>query len=377
MFWTKAFAAASASPTAAVSAAASAGASATPSATATPVPTPTLAPPSPIPTSAAAISQAFQDWIKNTFSLGLWGTVIYTSIVAAIAYIIIKLMQRTIKRKLDGNLRIFYRLLYVIVIVVAVISVITTITPLRDLGNAILASSGIASVIVGLAAQESLANLFSGISIAVAKPFIVGDYIEILGTSPPVMGTVVELTLRSTVIRDASNKDIVVPNSVIDGDMIRTAGYHSQHDSSAKSGSSDEQSARTAPAPVTNFLDVGVSYSADVHKAMDIMAKLVQEQPQFVDTRTAQQKAEGAPVVTVRCTDLAASSVNLRANVPTHTVADGYLVLSNLRLLVLDKFNAEGIEIPYPYENVILQNAYPPQQSDSPAAASAPADKGR
>lgn len=347
--------AASASASAGSSASASASASPSPSSTATP--TLGFSEPSELPTSAHGIGEALEKWMDDTFSLGIWGTIVYTGIVALLTFLVIKLMQRTLKKKLYGNLRIFYRLIYVLVIVIAVTAVLLTITPLRNLGNAFLASSGFASVIVGLAAQENLSNLFSGISIAIAKPFVVGDYIEIMGTSPPIMGTVVELTLRSTVIRDASNKDIVVPNSVIDGDIIRTAAYHSQ---SADGESHDRE--RKGPTPVTNFLEVGVSYTADIHKAMDIMAKLVAEQPEFVDLRTKKDIEDNIPAVTVRVIDLAASSVNLRAYVPTRTVADGFVVLSNLRLLVLDTFNKEGIEIPYPYENVILQNAYPPQK---------------
>lgn len=292
--------------------------------------------------------EALDKWMNQTFSLGIWGTIIYSAIVGLIAYVIIKIMQRTLRKKLTGNLHIFYRLLYIAVVFVAVMSVLLTINPLKALSNALVASSGIAGVVVGIAAQESLANVFSGISIAVAKPFIVGDYIEILNMSPVVMGTVTQITLRSTVIRDASNKDIVVPNSVIDQDVIRTATTHIGQNTGAVN-------LKRKPVPVTNFLDVGVAYTADVRKAMQILAALVEKQPQFVDTRSRKDRENGAPAVTVRVMDLAASSVNLRAFVPTHTVADGYLVLSNLRLLVLETFGEQGIEIPYPYENVILQ----------------------
>lgn len=324
--------------------------SSSPSASATASPTSTL---NPLSIPPKDWGEALDRWMNQTFSLGIWGTIIYSAIVALIAYVVIKLMQRTLKKKLYGNLHIIYRLLHVIVITLAVVSVLLTITPLKDLGNALVASSGLAGVIVGLAAQETLANLFSGISIAIAKPFVVGDFIEILGTTPMIMGTVTKITFRSTVIRDASNKEIVIPNSVIDQDVIRTAA--SDPPGEEKFDSTGKRKGEAAP--VTNFLDVGVAYTADVKKAMKILAELVAKQPSFVDLRSEQDKAAGAPAVTVRVMDLAASSVNLRAFVPTRTVAEGYSVLSDLRLLVLDTFAQQGIEIPYPYENVIVQQA--------------------
>lgn len=345
---------ASAAPSATASASASASASATASASGTASATATLRiAPTLDPSQGAPqdLGEAFVKWVNNTFSLGVWGTIVYAGIVALIAFLILKLMQRTIRKKLYGNLRIFYNLLRVTVITLAVFAVLLTITPLKELGNAIVASSGIVSVIVGLAAQKTLANLFSGLSIAIAKPFLVGDYIEIMGTSPAIMGTVTQITFRSTVIRDASNKDIVVPNSVIDSDIIRTSVAHP-----TSVEASTGQQKKPPAQPVTNFLEVGVAYTADVKKAMRIMAELVEKQPAFVDTRTEQEKKDGVPAVTVRVMDLAASSVNLRALVPTWTVAEGFAILSDLRLLVLDTFNEQGIEIPYPYENVILQS---------------------
>lgn len=336
-------------------------ASSSPSASPTSSAIPTL---NPIAVPPQDWGEALNKWMNQTFSLGIWGTIIYSAIVALIAYVIIKLMQRTLKKKLYGNLHIFYRLLHVLVITLAVVSVLLTITPLKDLGNALVASSGIASVIVGLAAQESLANLFAGLSIAIAKPFVVGDFIEILNTTPTIMGTVTKITFRSTVIRDASNKEIVVPNSVIDQDIIRTAAAYVPGEEADDSPVKHKAEA----APVTNFLDVGVAYTADVKKAMKVMAELIAKQPSFVDVRSEQDKAAGAPEVTVRVMDLAASSVNLRAFVPTRTVSEGYAVLSDLRLLVLDTFAEQGIEIPYPYENVIVQQAQPGSASTAPAA---------
>lgn len=293
----------------------------------------------PKPTLAPGESP-IERWISSTFQLGLWGTIIYVAIVAAVTMVAITILKRQVRKKMTGNLRFFYHLIYVAVIIIAVVAVLSTVTPLKALGTAILASSGIAGVIVGLASQEALSNVFSGMSLALAKPFEVGEFIELPGTSPPISGTVLSISLRHTIIRDVSNREIVIPNSSLDHDIIERMRAHTEE----------------APAIVNNFLDVGVSYDSDVEKAMAIMAELCERQPQFVDSRTDEQKKDGARAVLVRVMALGDSSISLRATVPTRTLADGYQALSDLRLAVKKAFDAQGIVIPYPYQNVILHN---------------------
>ncbi|MBD5560491.1 MAG: mechanosensitive ion channel family protein [Clostridia bacterium] len=299
--------------------------------------------------AAENLWDALQKWQSSTFELGFAGTIVYTLIVAAITALGLWIVKKTLSQRLTGSLRFFYRLIRTLIYVLAVFSILVTITPLKDLGSALLASSGIASVIVGLAAQESLGNLFSGMSIILGKPFVVGEYIELMSSSPVVSGTVTAITLRHTVISDANNKSIVIPNSTMDQGVVKRSPQHTA------SGS--------APS-VNNFLDVGVSYDSDIDKAMQIMAELVAKQPEYVDQRTKEQIAKGDPEVTVRVQELASSSVNLRAWVWTRTVSDGFKALSDLRLAVKKAFDANGIEIPYPYQNVILK-----RDGDDDAAA--------
>ncbi len=275
-------------------------------------------------------------WVKETFSLGLIGTLIYAAIVVAIAFVVIKVLQHFVSRKLTGNARIFYRLLYIAIIAVAVFAVLTTITPLKSMGTALLASSGIAAAVLGLAAQQTLGNVFSGISISAAKPFEVGEYIEILNVSPPIAGTVKDIGLRHTTITDASNKTIVIPNGILDKEMLRA--FH--------------QSER---ANVCTFLDVGISYGSDVLLAMGLMADIVAAHADCLDVRTEAEKHNGAPRVTVRVQDLTEFSVKLRAFVWTVDTAASFPVMSDLRFEVLKKFRENGVEIPYPYRNVILK----------------------
>ncbi len=75
-----------------------------------------------------------------------------------------------------------------------------------------LASAGIAGLIVGLAAKDSLANFFGSISVFLDRPFKPGDYIVLSSGGG---GKVVDIGLRSTRILTRDDVLISVPNSVI------------------------------------------------------------------------------------------------------------------------------------------------------------------
>lgn len=287
------------------------------------------------------IGAALQKWDQDTFAMGgLVNTIIYAAIVAAVALILITILRRVAKKKLTGNLRIFYHLLYAAIVVIAVIAVLVTIKPLNSLGNAILASSGIAGVVVGLAAQQTLGNVFSGLSISSAKPFEVGDYIEILDVSPTITGTVKDIALRQTIILDgATNKCVVIPNSVLDTKVVRA--FRKEY---------------TAVDAVCSYLEVGIAYNSDIPKGLRILAETVGAHPNYVDVRTDEQKKAGVPLVTVRVQDLGNSAVTLRAFVWTKDTIISFSTLGDLRQSVKAAYDKAGINIPFPCRTVYLYN---------------------
>lgn len=282
------------------------------------------------------VADALNRWQENTFDLGIWGTLVFAVLAAGIAFLLVKLLQRYAKRHLSGNLIIFYRLIYILIITVAVVSVLMTIKPLQQVSTAILASSGIAAAVLGLAAQQTLANVFSGIAISLSKPFVIGEFIEILQTTPPVMGIVEDISLRQTTIRDASNKAIVIPNSVLDKEILRTT--------KSLQGIN-----------VCNFLTVGVSYNSDLDQACKVLSDTCAAHPNVLDTRTDQEKKDGIPIVIIRVTDFGDSAIMLRASVWTKDASIGFVTLCDLRISVKKAFDKAGIEIPYPYRNVVMK----------------------
>jgi small-conductance mechanosensitive channel len=76
----------------------------------------------------------------------------------------------------------------------------------------VMATSGIIAIVLGLALQSTLADVFSGISLNIEKPFQIGDEILLEGGAE---GKVIEVNWRSTHLRNSANDLVIVPNSAI------------------------------------------------------------------------------------------------------------------------------------------------------------------
>ncbi|ELS02642.1 ABC-type branched-chain amino acid transport system, periplasmic component [Xenococcus sp. PCC 7305] len=84
--------------------------------------------------------------------------------------------------------------------------------------TSLLATSGLALTIIGLAIQINISNIFSGLAINLERTFQVGDYIEILDEG--VKGYVADITWRATHIETLSGNTILIPNSVINDKTV-------------------------------------------------------------------------------------------------------------------------------------------------------------
>ncbi len=105
---------------------------------------------------------------------------------------------------------IFKDLLRTVVFLIVSVYAIRLAFPTADLGS-LLATSAIFSLVLGLALQESLSNVFSGIILSVDRPFLAGDWIEIDGKE----GKVLDSNWRSTRVWTRSDDVIYVPNSTL------------------------------------------------------------------------------------------------------------------------------------------------------------------
>ena len=238
------------------------------------------------------------------------------------------------KLKVDPTrYRFFKNAVSLIIGLVAIAAVIYLVPKLRALAIALFAGAGVFLAILGFAAQQAFSNIISGIFIVIFRPFRVGDLIRI---GSDYYGTIEDITLRHTVITNFENRRIIIPNSVISSETL------------VNSSIGDEK--------ICEFIVFGISYESNIDQAMDIMREQAEKHPLCIDNRTDQDKAEGLPVVQVFTIGFGDSSVNLRATVWSSNPLQAREMHFDLNKSIKERFDQEGIEIPYPHRTVTYKN---------------------
>jgi len=180
----------------------------------------------------------------------------------------------------------------------------------------LVAVIGAAGFIIAFALQNTLSNFASGLMIMFYKPFDIGDFVE----TPTVSGTIKSMTLVTTNMLTPDNKLLVVPNNELWGKVITNV-----------TGSSERRV----------DLVFGIGYDDDIALAERVLAEVVAAHPQVLK--------EPEPVI--RVAELADSSVNLICR-PWVKTPDYWPVYWEITRAVKERFDAEGISIPFPQRDV-------------------------
>ncbi len=234
-----------------------------------------------------------------------------------IAYILNIVMNKLFsKQRLRGKLHLTFLkgIIMAFFWAVAALFALSGIPAFSKTWETAIASSGIAAVVIGLAAQSTLSNVFAGIALSASRsrPFDIGDRVAIDSIAP---GFVEDITLRHTVIKTYQNERIYVPNSVVGS---ATVINYTQD--------------RSYSFPIT----VSVAYGTEMQKAMDIMADVVEQHPNHFGVRP-----------TVLCKSCDDSGVTLRVLVETRDFKDNPTSCSDCLVEIMNRFKEADIEIPY------------------------------
>jgi small-conductance mechanosensitive channel len=258
----------------------------------------------------------------NIFPFNLFLTII----VLIAAFLIITIMRVFFENYLKAGTpdqRTVVRVIEQIAITLVCLFALLTIVSIFGLGGAvtaIIASAGFAGIVVGLAAQGVLGNVFSGISIMFSRPYRIGDALSYHGD----FATVEDIKLIHTVLRTWDNRRIIVPNSVIDQEALINYAIRDQ----------------TMIAPI--FFNV--AYESDMDRAYRVMIEEARKHP-LCRSDLMEPK--------VHMIDFKDSGVQLRLIVMASTQGDAFQLSCDLRKAILERFRIEGIEIPYPRMYVI------------------------
>ena len=188
-----------------------------------------------------------------------------------------------------------------------------------------IASAGIISVVIGLAAKDTLGNLFAGIFIMADSPYKEGDYIN-LDTGE--RGSVRHIGTRSTRILTRDDIEITIPNSVVaTSKIINESG-----------GPHEKERIR---------ITLDVAYGSDIEKVKDIMLNLA----------LASNKVCDNPKPRVRFRNFGESGLNLQLLCWIERPELRGRVIDELSISIYKNFNKENIEIPFPQRTVHLKKS--------------------
>jgi len=217
-----------------------------------------------------------------------------------------------------------------IVFLIAVIIIFRSIPALRDYGTTLLTGAGILAAIVGFASQSAFSNIVSGIFLVIFKPFSVGDRVRI---GQIYTGDVEDITLRHTVIKDFENRRIVIPNTVISNETIINSTLTEEI--------------------VCIFLELNISFDSNINKAIKIMQEEAVKHPFCIDNRKEAELAKKEHQVVVRVIGFTDFATQLRAYVWARNPSEGFEMKCDLNQSIKEKFDQEGIELPYPHRTII------------------------
>lgn len=179
--------------------------------------------------------------------------------------------------------------------------------------GSLLAGVGIIGLALGLAAQDSLANLVAGLTILWDRPFRIGDNVTIAGT----FGEVQEIGLRTTRIRTVEQLDTILPNKEI---INATITNHTMN-------------------PMMRLgIPIGIAYKEDTREARRVL----------LDAVTGHDLILESPKPAVVVKGLGDSSVDLELRVwlrDPHTERAATFAMVEIAKIALDE---AGIEIPFP-----------------------------
>lgn len=121
----------------------------------------------------------------------------------------IDIADNLMARRIQTQFQMLHRIVMILVVVIALSMMLMTFPDIRHIGVSILASAGIASLVVGMAMKDTLANLIAGVQIAFAQPFRIGDAVVVESE----MGWIEEIGMMYVVVRIWDLRRLVLPLS--------------------------------------------------------------------------------------------------------------------------------------------------------------------
>jgi small-conductance mechanosensitive channel len=205
------------------------------------------------------------------------------------------------------------------IVVFAAISIAFGLAGYGDFLGALATIAAAATLAIGFAMQDVIANFVAGVFIYTDRPFRIGDWIEWDGNS----GIVEDISLRVTRVRTFDNELLTVPNSQLTDGVIKNPVAKSQ---------------------LRLKFTFGIGYDDDIDRATEIIVEEAEKHEEILDD----------PAPSVRLVELGDSSVGLQSRIwiDDPSRADFVKTRGEYVTAVKERFDDEGIDIPYPNRTI-------------------------
>ncbi len=185
-----------------------------------------------------------------------------------------------------------------------------------------LASMGIAGIAIAFALQDSLGDVFGGLTLILDKSVKMGDVIEL---DDKTTGTVIDIGLRSTKMRTFDNELVIVPNGQLSDSKIMNYAEPDQ--------------------TVRLVIPFGVAYGSDIDKVKKIILKKIKNLEHILDD----------PKPLIRFVEMGDSSLNFKLYLQVDHYSNRSATKDEVNTIIYNTLRKEGIEIPNPQLDVWLR----------------------
>ncbi len=181
---------------------------------------------------------------------------------------------------------------------------------------------GIGSLAIGMAAKDTLAQVISGFTLILDRPFRIGDRIQLAGGQ---IGDVADIGLRSTRIKTLDNMLLVIPNSDLCNTMVVNQAFPDFR--------------------IRGRINVGVGYGSDVEQVKQLLVEAAREVEEVLDD----------PPPDSYFASFGESSLSMTLFFWVAEYAELFSVTDQVNSLIIKRFRERGVEIPFPIRTVIME----------------------
>ncbi|GLQ20562.1 mechanosensitive ion channel family protein [Algimonas porphyrae] len=259
------------------------------------------------------------------FLLSIGGNILAAALIFVLGLIVGRSLSKRMRRSRFGGSHLDATLRPVLAsLVFYVILAMTLYAVLIKLGvppAALVAVFGAAGLAIGLALRDTLSNIAAGVMLLILRPLKVGDFVDI-GQST--LGTVEEIGLFTSTIRNVENVAVYLPNSLVWGNRVQNFGRHVNRKA---------------------IVDIGVGYDTDLKAARQLLLDLIGAHPGVIPFDESGTGAPTPPEVYVMGFGDSAINLSCRCWLP----GDQWLQrMTDLRVAIKSALDDAGVEIPFP-----------------------------